>query len=264
MYCLAFAMQKTGVLLHAACVMSDHHHLVVTDPRGCLPDFLRELHRLTAKAMNALQGQWENLWAAEACNVVRLVTEGDIADKIAYVVANPVAAGVVERPEVWPGFVAWGNKSFRVNRPGSYFSEDGSCPAELRLVLEVPRARSEDEVSPVAWVERVKRSIDENVALAHRAVRAAGKTFLGADGASKVSFARRARSYEERRGMIPTFAAKVGSVRALLQGIERDFRRRYREALVCWRGGTRDVAFPFGTWGMMVHHAAVIALPEEH
>ncbi len=76
MYCLALAIDKTGVELHAACVMSNHHHLVVTDPRGVLPDFLRELHRLTAKVMNALQGQWENLWAAEPCNVVRLVTMG--------------------------------------------------------------------------------------------------------------------------------------------------------------------------------------------
>ncbi len=69
--CLGFAMEKTGVLLHAVCVMSNHHHLVLTDPKGLLPDFLRELHRLTAKAINASQGQWENLWAAEHCNVVK-------------------------------------------------------------------------------------------------------------------------------------------------------------------------------------------------
>ncbi len=69
--------------------MSNHHHLIVTDTRGTLPDFLRELHRLTAKAMNAAQGQRENLWAAEPANVVRLVTDGDVEDKIAYLAANP-------------------------------------------------------------------------------------------------------------------------------------------------------------------------------
>jgi putative transposase len=103
LYCLAFAAQRTGVVLHAVCVMSNHHHLVVTDVRGVLPEFLRELHRLTAKAINASQGQWENLWAAEPCNAVRLVTDGDVEDKIAYVVANPVAAGLVAQPEQWPG-----------------------------------------------------------------------------------------------------------------------------------------------------------------
>src|SRR4051812_41347670 len=107
-YCLAFAMQKTGVVLHAACVMSNHHHLIVTDPNGVLPDFLRELHRLTAKAMNAAQGEWENLWAAEPCNVVRLVTDDDVEEKIAYVIANPVAAGLVKKPDEWPGLMVWG------------------------------------------------------------------------------------------------------------------------------------------------------------
>ncbi len=61
LYCLALAAKSTGVLIHAACVMSNHHHLVVTDVRGVLPDFLRELHRLSAKALNALHGEWENL-----------------------------------------------------------------------------------------------------------------------------------------------------------------------------------------------------------
>src|SRR5271165_922273 len=86
-YCLAYALEKTGVVLHAACFMSNHHHLVVSDPMGLLPDFLRELHRLTAKAMNALQGQWENLWSAEPCSAVRLADDQDVIDKIAYVAA---------------------------------------------------------------------------------------------------------------------------------------------------------------------------------
>src|SRR5260370_29674575 len=108
LYCLAFAAERTGVLVHATCVMSNHHHIVVTDRHGVLPNFLRELHRLTAKAMNASQGQWENLWAAEPCNVVRLVTAEDIEDKIAYVAANPVAAGLVKQPEQWPGVLLGG------------------------------------------------------------------------------------------------------------------------------------------------------------
>ena len=117
MYCLAFAMKKTGVRLHAACAMSNHHHLVVTDPNGVLPDFLRELHRLTAKSINAAQGQWENLWEAKPCNVVRLVTDQDVEDKVAYVVMNPVVDGLVRRPDEWPGFIAWRESRTRVTRP---------------------------------------------------------------------------------------------------------------------------------------------------
>jgi putative transposase len=261
MYCLAFAMQKTGVLLHAACVLSDHHHLVVTDPRGRLPDFLRELHRLTAKAMNALHGKWENFWSAEPCNVVRLVTDEDVDDKIAYVVANPVAAGLVTHPGAWPGFLAWGERSFTVRRPASYFSEEGSCPAQMDLLLTKPPIRTREPNSAPGWVDRVTGAIAANVAVAHRALKTAGRAFLGPKSVLSASLDQRATSYEGRRGAIPTFAARASSVRDELRRLESNFRQRYRHALERWRDGARDVSFPFGTWGMKVFHAAVVEVP---
>ena len=258
LYCLALAMEKTGVLLHAACVMSNHHHLVVTDPRGTLPDFLRELHRLTAKALNASQGQWENLWAAEPCNVVRLVTDGDVEDKLAYVIANPVAAGLVERPDEWPGVLLWGQKSLRVARPESYFREDGHCPAHLRLQVEPPAVRDGEAESSRDWRERMARAIAAKVTAAHESLRAAGRAFIGRAGVCAASFIQRAQSYEEKRGVIPTFAARLRTVRERLRRLEQHFRRRYRVALAAWRAGLREVEFPMGTWGMRVLHGAVV------
>jgi REP element-mobilizing transposase RayT len=257
LYCLAFAAQRTGVVLHAACVMSNHHHLVVTDVRGMLPDFLREFHRLTAKAMNASQGQWENLWAAEQCNAVRLVTDEDIDDKIAYVVANPIAAGLVKQPEQWPGVLAWGERAQQVARPGSYFREDGTCPERLTLSFERPRSIIGRPVGLREWKERVARTLAAKVAEAHRNVYAAGKEFLGPTGVLAGSFIRRARTYEARFGVIPTFAAKARSVREELGRVETYFRKRYREAFKEWRVGVRDVVFPVGTWWMAVVHGAV-------
>ena len=258
MYCLAFAMQKTGVRLHAACVMSNHLHLVVTDPRGVLPNFLRELHRLTAKAMNASQGEWENLWAAEPCNVVRLVTDCDIEDKIAYVVANPVAAGLVREPGEWPGLLAWGESVRRVVRPVSYFRENGTCPPELPLCVEQPPSRESGPISGPAWRERVGRAIAAKVAAAHRAIRVSSRDFLGRAAILGASFAQRARSYEAKFGLIPTFAARVRSVRDALRRVERHFRARYRAARERWGSGRRDVPFPYGTWGLAIFHAAEV------
>jgi REP element-mobilizing transposase RayT len=263
MYCLAFAAWKTGVVLHAACVMSNHHHLVVTDPRGLLPNFLRELHRLTAKAMNASQGQWENLWSAEPCNVVRLVTDEDVLDKIAYVAANPVGAGLVERPEQWPGFKAWGSRTVYVARPKAYFDEDGVCAPELRLEVRPPESRDGALLSGREWSARLALQIEERVAAARAELRAEGRRFLGKATVLGASFILRARSFEERRGIIPTFAAKAWAVRDRLKKIERSFRARYRAALERWRGGAREVVFPFGTWGMRVMHSAAVGLPLE-
>jgi putative transposase len=257
-YCLAFAAWRTGVLVHAACVMSNHHHLVVTDVHGLLPNFLRELHRLTAKALNASQGQWENLWAGEPCNVVRLVTDEDIEDKIAYVVANPVVAGLVEKPEDWPGFLTWGAAVHYVERPEAYFRENGTCPPTLTLRIEPPGGRNTEPVSPQSSVDRVHRLVADKVAAAHKALRAAGRRFLGKAAALSSSLARHARSYEERFGAVPAFAAQQRDVRDGLRRIEQIFRECYRVALKRWRTGFREVLFPSGTWAMAVMHAALV------
>jgi REP element-mobilizing transposase RayT len=259
LYCLAFAARRTGVVVHAICVMSNHHHLVVTDPRGVLPEFLRELHRLTAKAINASQGQWENLWAAEPCSAVRLVTDYDVEDKITYVVANPVAAGLVEQPEQWPGVLLWGEKSVRVSRPSSYFREEGTCPAQLELRIERP-SQIDAAVSPREWRHRVGEAIAQKVLAAHRCVREAGRVFLGRTAVLTASFAQRARTYEARFGVIPTFAAKLRAVRDALRRVERAFRWHHRRAFELWQRGERDVVFPVGTWGMVAMHGALVGM----
>ena len=261
MYCLAFAMRRTGVRLHAACLMSNHHHLVVTDPRGLLPDFLRELHRLMAKAINASQGQWENLWAAEPCNAVRLVTDDDVADKIAYVAVNPVAAGLVSDPRAWPGTVVWGERTLHVTRPRSYFSADGTCPEALRLVVEGPTTRSDDSTWGAVWLERVRKSIANKIEEARRSLRAAGRAFLGPRLSATRS--RRATSHERKRGVAPTFAAQSSAVRSELRRLEQRFRAGYRAALAEWRKGLRHVEFPHGTWWMRVLHAATVGPPTQ-
>jgi putative transposase len=259
LYCLALAMQKTGVRLHAVCVMSNHHHLVVTDPRGRIADFTRELHRLSAKSVNASQGQWENLWAAEPCNDVRLVTDEDVEEKIAYVVANPVAAGLVKDPEKWPGVLIWGERTLQVTRPTAYFSADGTCPVELTLVVEPPNPAAPDaKGTPSDWLPRLQRAIAEKVEAARQAIYDAGRQFLGAEAVLHSSFARSATSNEVKRGLVPAFAARLESVRDRLREVERGFRAAYRLPYRDWRKGMRDAVFPFGTWGMWMFHGATV------
>ena len=84
LYCLAYAAQKTGVRVLYAMAMSNHHHAIVHDPDGVLPAFTQELHSLTARALNAWRGRWENFWADEQPGQVELVEELDVFDKIAY------------------------------------------------------------------------------------------------------------------------------------------------------------------------------------
>ncbi len=80
-YCLAVAAERTGVLLHAICVISNHYYAVVTAPQARLPEFLRYVHEYVAKCINASLGRWENFWATEPPSAVRLEEAEDVLDK---------------------------------------------------------------------------------------------------------------------------------------------------------------------------------------
>lgn len=258
LYCLARAAAKCGMLIHAVTVMSNHVHLVLTDPRGCLPDFLREFHRSLAKALNALQGQRENLWAAERTNAVLLPTLDDVVAEVAYTAANPVAAGLVEHPDEWPGVVLWKPATIVAQRPKVYFDQEGSAP-ELAEVRTLPPPG----IGPDDWIERCRDAIAERVARARTAVAKLGMRFLGAVAVMKQSFLQRAKSYELKRGVNPVLAARDVYVRKASMNVQRQFRKAYAVALVAWRSGDRLAAFPFGTWWMRVHHRAEVLPPPQ-
>ncbi len=81
-YCLAVMAERHGVEVHAAVLMSTHEHLVLSDPRGVLPCFLQQLHRLVALGTKVLR-KWEGaVWDHERPSVVELRTEDAILEKI--------------------------------------------------------------------------------------------------------------------------------------------------------------------------------------
>ena len=255
LYCLAWAAQKTGVVVHAVCVMSNHHHMVVTDVDGVLPDFLRELHRTVAKALNAAQRQWENLWNVGPTSVVLLPTLDDVLRKIGYVVANPVESGLVEQPAQWPGVLLWGEHRRMLRRPERYFHPDGASPEAIELVITAPT----ESLALPDWAARVAGEIASQVSDAHRSMSVRGLRFLGRAAVLAVSFVARAKSYEVKRRLAPTVAAACRDVRIRVLKEWRWFQGEYGKALAAWRGGERVVVFPNGTWWMRVHHAAQVA-----
>jgi putative transposase len=198
--------------------------------------------------MNAAQGQWENLWSAEPCSAIRLADDEDVIDKIAYVAVNPVAAGLVARPEEWPGLSMWTDGVVTLGRPAAYFRHGGECPERASLRVVSPDLRR-----PIADVQA---AIAGKVALAHHRMRAQGRAFVGRAGVLAQSFVKRAKSFEPKRVLVPTVAAKNPKARKALLAIQKAFRVTYRKVLNAWKSGVRDCVFPFGTWWMRVHHRA--------
>jgi putative transposase len=126
LYALALCARRFGILVHAVTLMSTHEHLIVTDPGGRYPEFLRRLHRLVSLGTKVLR-KWEGpTWDHEQTSVVRLLTERAVIEKLAYVMANPVQAGLVQHARDWPGIIVLpqqlGRRTWRTERPNAYFN----------------------------------------------------------------------------------------------------------------------------------------------
>ena len=128
LYTLAVCAREFGVRVHAVTLMSTHEHLVLTDVRGRLPDFLQRFHRLVSLGTKALR-KWDGpVWDHERTSVVRLLTENALVEKLAYVAANPVKAGLVRKANDWPGVTVLphelGRRTFAAERPDGFFNPE--------------------------------------------------------------------------------------------------------------------------------------------
>ena len=94
--------------LFAWVVMSNHVHMVL-EPHRSLSETMRWLKTATAVRANRLLGRTgQAFWQREYFD--RWIRNKSQFDHVvAYVEANPVKAGLVQRPEDWPWSSAWKN-----------------------------------------------------------------------------------------------------------------------------------------------------------
>jgi len=142
-YLLAVMANRHGLRVHAFCAMSDHVHLVVTDERGTLPDFLQAFHRTVALCTQVLRQWGTAVWDHSPTSVVRLETPAAVVEKIAYVLANPVAAGLVRHAHEWPGAKVLvdeiGQGTLSASRPQVYLNpRNRKWPVEATLPVSLP------------------------------------------------------------------------------------------------------------------------------
>jgi len=264
LYTLALCARQFGILVHAVTLMSTHEHLIVTDTKGRLPDFLRRLHRLVSLGTKVLR-KWEGpTWDHEQASVVRLLTEQAIIEKLAYVMANPVQAGLVRYARDWPGITVLpqelGRRTWRIERPEAYFDADNrQWPDAAELSLTLPPVL-EQTYGPETLRDAVRIELERQERLAHQEVKRRGWRVLGAERVRRLSPYRRATSFELLRSRNPTFAVGRGQRKVFFEAVAelRAFRRAYRQALEKWRAGLREVVFPTGTWCMCQVHGVVV------
>ncbi|WP_438029158.1 transposase [Sorangium sp. So ce233] len=262
-YTLTVTARRYGILVHALCVMSTHLHLVVTDTRGELPRFLQQFHRLVALGTKVLRAWEGSVWDHGATSVVHLATRDALVDKIAYTLANPVTAGLVQHAHEWPGAKVLvseiGSGILHAKRPETYFNpKNPQWPEEAVLPITLPPSvqAGDDDKFRRDITHRLEQHEEQARATAQRK----GLDFLGAARACGVSPYERATSLEPLRELNPTFAVGRGRKHARNAAIAamRDFRTAYRRSLEHWRAGVRTAVFPVGTWWMRVFHGVAV------
>jgi REP element-mobilizing transposase RayT len=262
-YLLAVLAHRHGIQVHAFCAMSTHIHLVVTDVHGTLPAFLHTFHRIVALCTKVLRRWDEVVWDKSPTSVVRLETPAAIVEKIAYVLANPVIAGLVRRAHEWPGAKSRvheiGQGTLHARRPDVYLNpKNPNWPLEAALPISLPPCIEPAQADSfrrqvAAELARLEADARDEMQRQHR-------SFLGAERAAAVSPTARATTAEPSIDRNPTFAVGRNQSDAWHRAAAavRAFRVSYRAALERWRNGARHILFPAGTWWMRVFHNAKV------
>ncbi len=265
LYTLLLKAEKYGIWLHAFCFMSNHFHMVVTDPRGELPAFMREFLGETGKALKIEIKTSRRIWNVNRYSATELLDLDAAERKIAYTLLNPLEAGLTQ-PEDWPGLssarFSFGS-TLTAERPDFFFSKRYR-PHKASTILEPlpeeivnsvsesvrPKEKSPHAKNPHQAVKCQKR-IAHRMRVASKKIRETqanrGKWLSGR--AVVLTAKRAARGSPPFGGLNPRFASKDHAL--LKRAIEslHAFEREHAAAKDRYAEGEQRTLFPRGTYG---------------
>jgi REP element-mobilizing transposase RayT len=87
--------------VHAACLMTNHFHLVLSFVDPTLAEGMHVINGAHARQFNARHGRRGPVFEARYSDT-HIETQGHLLETIRYIALNPVRAGLARRPEDWP------------------------------------------------------------------------------------------------------------------------------------------------------------------
>lgn len=245
--------EQYGVEVIAVCIMSNHIHEILFDRHGKISKFLQKRNAMFAKMVKVRYGLPESIFGRRGGKYNRLHGTKAIAKKIAYVIANPVAAGLVASPKEWPGLVSsvedLRGKAVVVRRPLEYLAQDDEKnAAEVTFRIAAPAEAKAMFGGIAEMTTQTAAELERNVKQARR--RHTGR-FAGRLRVLATSPRTRATSFEPFGARTPrmTTAGDLEAAKRLIAEM-RAFRKAYRIALEAVKAGKRRVTFPAGTGKM--------------
>jgi len=256
LYAIGLYAPQFGIALHAVTALGSHWHLVCTDVLGVLPDFFQCLHSTIARAMNVFRERSGAFWEATQYGRVELLDEGTVLDKMVYVAANPVAAGLVALGHEWPGIRLLpdesGSRVIRATKPKFYFRKDDGLPDVVEF--EIVRPRVHEELDNSEFASRLDAECEHRELELRCDARDEGRSFLGAARVKAQDPFATPKTRDPVGGTTPRFASRNPN---LLRRAKEDYKSWvacYCDALERFNGLEREAEFPRGTWKMRVFH----------
>jgi len=263
LWLLAVCAPLFGVEVNAITVMSTHYHLVLSVADQRISQFFELFNAWLAKGVNVLRGARRGIvWEPGGLSIVELKTVDAVIFEIAYCIVNPVAAGLVWRPQDWPGLSVQvedlGRRVLSGSRPGFFFDPRRWVP-EASLTVTWPPCLlelGEDEARRLVAAE-----VARQVAQARAEIKARYGKVLGPVAARNASPFQRAKSWETFGALNPHFATGPGCVAERIEAAVElvAYLEDYRAAWRRYRAGESDLVFPYGCYLMRVRHGVRVA-----
>lgn len=264
LYLLALKAKKYGVLVHAFVFMSNHFHLVITDPGGVFPEFMKEFLSESGKALKIVRRTSRDIWSDERYGDVRLLDLDAAERSIAYLPLNPPEAELTE-PDEWPGLTSarlrFGD-SLAARRPEFYFSENR--PEIVSLTLSPLTCASMELLSTSpdrgeGSEERIRALVERRCAEIRRDLASRGARLAGPQKVMKTPCTKR--TSHPLRNLKPRFATKDRALLVHAIAERRQFEIDHEAAKRRFIAGRHRTPFPFGTYGYRVVLGVRIAKP---
>lgn len=245
-YVLGYTANKYQMELHEFVFMSNHDHIVSTDPFANRPKFIGLLHSLIARAVNHHFGESDSLWSGRRHSAPRLQQDLDVYRKCLYTLLNPVAAGLVRYAWDWMGVTSYGleyDVPLVIAKPDFLFSDE--MPDEVTITLRRPKGLkpelSDRELR--ADIRAETKSCQGDLVAEIRKTR----TIMGMARVLKQPRHNSPRTREIRNGIRPNVAAKSKMARlAALEDLS-TWKAEYELAMRGDQAG-EDVLYPYGSY----------------
>lgn len=260
-YCLGVALERYSIDLHAACVLSNHMHLDVTDRLGVLPEFKCLFNSLVARVLNHHRGRFDALWSPERGCDVQMLTDSDLVEGIAYTLTNPVDAGLVKWSHRWPGLttanLAFG-ESMSFRRPNGFFDDEHTdLPKRIEVTIVRPTL---EKMSPAEFDKQVADSRRTRELRKHAEMRDKRRRFMGEHRVARQRWSQRPPSAEPRFAAAPRVSSRSRWARIVQLRRNANWDEAYADARKKRLRG-EDPVFPAGTYALRRRAGVRVASP---